>query len=120
MSENDGGDFGSFLAGFVIGGLVGAAVALVLAPQSGAETRSSITGKGQDMVSAGEERYQSAVASAEAYAQQVGDRASQFGQDVEEKTRIVLDEGLRAINTSDDEESSDTADSGDIEEPEAS
>ena len=53
MSDNDGGDFGSFLAGFVIGGLVGGAVALVLAPRSGAETRSQITGRGRELVDAG-------------------------------------------------------------------
>lgn len=44
MSEQDN-DFGTFLAGFVIGGLVGAAVALVMAPQSGEETRSAIMEK---------------------------------------------------------------------------
>ena len=40
-NENESG-LGAFLAGFIIGGLVGAAVALVLAPQSGEETRSQI------------------------------------------------------------------------------
>lgn len=34
---------GAFLAGFIIGGLVGAAVALILAPQSGEETRTQFT-----------------------------------------------------------------------------
>ena len=38
MAQNDN-DFSAFLAGFVVGGLVGAAVALILAPQSGEETR---------------------------------------------------------------------------------
>ena len=33
MSDND--SFGAFFAGFVIGGLVGAATALLMAPQSG-------------------------------------------------------------------------------------
>lgn len=44
MSDNN--DFGSFLAGFMIGGLVGAAVALLLAPQSGEETRQVIKDRG--------------------------------------------------------------------------
>ena len=44
MSEQDS-DFGNFLAGFVIGGLVGAAVALLMAPQSGEETRATIMEK---------------------------------------------------------------------------
>jgi gas vesicle protein len=38
---NDSG-FGSFLAGVVIGGLIGAAVGLLLAPQSGEELREQV------------------------------------------------------------------------------
>ena len=38
-------DFGAYLAGFIIGGLVGAAAALLLAPQSGEETRTQIREK---------------------------------------------------------------------------
>jgi gas vesicle protein len=44
MAENDNA-FGSFLAGILIGGLVGAAAALLLAPQSGEETRTQIKDK---------------------------------------------------------------------------
>jgi gas vesicle protein len=43
MSEKDG--FGSFLVGFLVGGIAGAAVALLYAPQSGAETRVQIKDK---------------------------------------------------------------------------
>ena len=43
MSDNN--DLGSFLAGFIIGGLVGTAVALLMAPQSGEETRTLIKDK---------------------------------------------------------------------------
>ena len=43
MSERD--DFGTFLLGFIIGGLTGAVVALMLAPQSGEETRTVIKEK---------------------------------------------------------------------------
>ena len=38
-------EFGSFLAGFFIGSLAGAAAALLLAPQSGEETRTLIREK---------------------------------------------------------------------------
>jgi gas vesicle protein len=44
MSDNDT-DFGAYLAGFIIGGLVGAAAALLLAPQSGEETRTLLRDK---------------------------------------------------------------------------
>lgn len=43
MSDRD--DFGAFLVGFMAGGLVGAAVALLFAPQSGEETRTLIRDK---------------------------------------------------------------------------
>jgi gas vesicle protein len=42
---SDSNDFGNFFAGFIMGGLVGAAVALLLAPQSGEETRAIIKDK---------------------------------------------------------------------------
>jgi gas vesicle protein len=44
MSDRSGG--AEFFAGLVIGGLVGATLALLLAPQSGEETRAQIRDKG--------------------------------------------------------------------------
>ena len=43
MSERD--EFGAFLVGFIVGGLTGAVVALLFAPQSGEETRALIKDK---------------------------------------------------------------------------
>ncbi len=43
MSDHD--DFGAFLIGFVVGGIAGAVAALLLAPQSGEETRALIKDK---------------------------------------------------------------------------
>ena len=43
--SNDDGNFGSFFAGVVLGGLIGAGVALLYAPQSGEETRILIKDK---------------------------------------------------------------------------
>ena len=43
MSDRD--DFGSFMIGFVVGGVAGAIVALLFAPQSGEETRTLIKDK---------------------------------------------------------------------------
>ena len=44
MSDNNN-DFGAFLVGFIVGGLTGAAVSLLFAPQSGEETRKIIQDK---------------------------------------------------------------------------
>ena len=70
---------GSFLAGFVIGGLIGAGVALLMAPQSGEETRALIADKSielRDRASETATDYQTkagelASQTAEAYDQQV-------------------------------------------------
>ena len=43
MADRD--DFGAFLMGFVVGGVAGAVTALLLAPQSGEETRTLIKEK---------------------------------------------------------------------------
>ncbi len=43
MSDRD--DFGVFLIGFIVGGVAGAVTALLLAPQSGEETRTLIRDK---------------------------------------------------------------------------
>lgn len=50
MGNNDRHDSGmGFFSGFVLGGLVGAVVAVVLAPQSGEETRDLIRGKAHEV-----------------------------------------------------------------------
>ena len=43
MSDHD--DFGAFLVGFIVGGVAGAVAALLLAPQSGEDTRAFIKDK---------------------------------------------------------------------------
>ncbi len=50
MSERDS-DLGAFLAGVLVGGLMGAAAALMLAPQSGEETRAMIRERGIELKS---------------------------------------------------------------------
>ncbi len=48
MTENRN-NFGSFATGLLIGGMVGAAVSLLNAPQSGEETREQIKAKGIEL-----------------------------------------------------------------------
>lgn len=103
MSENNN-ELGSFLAGFVIGGLVGAATALILAPQSGEETRSQIAGKSQELRSQSGERLQQYRDLADTRTQEYRERAGsafasartqiqEAGNPVLEQARIVLDSG---------------------------
>ena len=67
---SDSNDFGTFFAGLVVGGLVGAAVALLLAPQSGEETREMIQAKGIEL----------------------RDRAVEYGQDARSRATAALDD----------------------------
>jgi len=91
MADNNG-DLGSFLAGFVIGGLIGAGVALLLAPQSGEETRDYIKDKSIELRDRAYETAEEARGKAELIAQQARDRASEIqvgGKPVFGKKEVV-------------------------------
>lgn len=92
MSENNN-ELGSFLAGFVIGGLVGAATALILAPQSGEETRQQVASKSRDLRSTSEERLQQYRKRADNIVADTRGRMQETGGRVQEQARIVLDSG---------------------------
>jgi gas vesicle protein len=79
MSDNN--DFLTFFAGMVIGGLVGAATALLLAPQSGEQTRTLIRDKGIELKDKAVE-----------YGQDVQLRAEKALDDTREQLEIVLDD----------------------------
>ena len=68
MSDNN--DFGVFFAGLVIGGLVGAAAALLTAPKSGEETRTLIKDKSIEL----------------------RDRAVEVSQDARHKAEVALED----------------------------
>ncbi len=98
MSDNSSSDMGAFLAGFVIGGLVGAATAIILAPQSGAETRAQIAAKRDELVRAGSDQYQHARETATQYTEEYKARASDVIDQTRQQAshlqeRIVLNKG---------------------------
>jgi gas vesicle protein len=64
MTDRNGGDFGSFFSGFLMGGIIGAAVALLMAPQSGEETRKLIREKGIELRDMSNEALEKAAAEA--------------------------------------------------------
>ncbi len=63
MSDNDG--FSSFLVGFIVGGLTGAVVSLLLAPQSGEETRAVLKDKAIELKDRASDTAEEAYARAE-------------------------------------------------------
>ena len=66
MADRD--DFGAFLVGFVVGGLTGAVVALLFAPQSGEETRTQIKERGIELRDKAAKQAEAAIAKAESLA----------------------------------------------------
>jgi gas vesicle protein len=102
--DNNDSNFGSFLAGFIFGGLVGAATAIILAPQSGRATRKQIADITNEMRDESMERFESARGMADTYAREYRDmaesmaadtreRVQSLGDQVQEQARIVLDNG---------------------------
>lgn len=71
MSDRNGGDFGSFFSGFLMGGIIGAAVALLMAPQSGEETRKYIREKGIELRDMSTSALEKAAAEARARAEEL-------------------------------------------------
>lgn len=98
MADNDG-DFGSFVSGFMIGGLIGAAVALLLAPQSGEETRILIRDKSIELKDQVESTASDARVRAEELAKDARVRASEAqksGQVVLEQQKSRIEDALEA------------------------
>jgi len=103
MSDRD--EFGAFLVGFVVGGLTGAVVALLFAPQSGEETRALIKDKSIELrdraTTSAEEliaRAESAAAEARARAEELTklarERATELANEVRERGKGAIDKGL--------------------------
>ncbi len=98
MSDRES-DIGAFLAGFVVGGLVGAVTALLLAPQSGEETRTlirdkSIELKGQVESTAADARVkvEGVAADARAKAEKLAQDAKSRAEDLQKRGQVLLDE----------------------------
>ncbi len=91
---SDENDFGNFVSGFVVGGLIGAAMALLLAPQSGEETRTVIREKGIEL------RDRAAVTAEEARlrAEKALEDARLRADQAAEEVRLRADELSRLIS----------------------
>ena len=90
MSERD--EFGAFLVGFIVGGLSGAVVALLFAPQSGEETRALIKDKSIELRDRAQTSAEEALARAEAAAQEARARADELARQLKERGQVVYDD----------------------------
>ena len=90
MADNSG-DLGSFLAGFVIGGLIGAGVALLMAPQSGEETRAFITDKSIEL----RDRAYETAGDVQSRAGEVASKTAQAYDDQVQRIQAAVDAGKK-------------------------
>jgi gas vesicle protein len=90
MSDRD--EFGAFLVGFIVGGLSGAVVALLFAPQSGEETRALIKDKSIELRDKAQVTAEEAMARAEAAAADARARADEMAQQLRERSQQMMDE----------------------------
>jgi gas vesicle protein len=89
MSDRD--EFGAFLVGFLVGGLSGAVVALLFAPQSGEETRAQIKDKTIELRDKAQVSAEEAIARAEAVAADARARADELARQLRERGRGAAD-----------------------------
>ena len=90
MSDRD--EFGAFLVGFIVGGLSGAVVALLFAPQSGEETRALIKDKSIELRDKAQITAEEAIARAEAAAAEARARADDLARQLRERGQTVVED----------------------------
>ena len=89
MKQNKGGYGLGFMAGMLMGGLAGAAVALVMAPQSGPQTRALIMDKSIEIKGQVDETVHHARSQAEGVVEDVKGKARQIENNVQAATRAA-------------------------------
>jgi gas vesicle protein len=92
VTMNDRDEFGAFLVGFIVGGLSGAVVALLFAPQTGEETRALIKDKSIELRDKAQVTAEEAMARAEAAAADARARADEMAQQLRDRSQQMMDE----------------------------
>ncbi|MBN1267130.1 MAG: YtxH domain-containing protein [Anaerolineales bacterium] len=99
MTKEKDGDFGAYVSGFLLGGLVGAAVALLLAPQSGEETRALIGDKAIELKDQVDQKATEAITRAEELAGEAKQKATalqQQGKEIIDTQKTKLEKAIEA------------------------
>ncbi len=101
MSDRD--EFGAFLVGFIVGGLTGAVVSLLFAPQSGEETRAVIKERSIELrdkaALEAEEAWRKAEEAAREARARTEELAAQTRSRGEEITLKAKERGLELVET---------------------
>ena len=105
---SDESNFGSFLMGFTVGALAGAIVSLLMAPQSGEETRQVLKEKAIELKEKGAETYEDtkqraetaykdAIAKADELAKVAKEKAAEISRSAKVKVEKVADDVAEAV-----------------------
>jgi gas vesicle protein len=104
MSDND--EFGAFLVGFIVGGVAGGVAALLLAPQSGEETRAIIKERSIELrdkaAVEAEEAWKRAETAAIDARTRADELAKQFIAQSEELTHKAQERGMEMVENAKD------------------
>jgi len=95
MSDRD--DFGAFLIGFVVGGVAGAVAALLLAPQSGEETRSLIKDKSIELRDKAAEQADLIAKKASEQADLIAKKAGEVSTEARTRGKELVESAKKAI-----------------------
>ncbi len=103
MAEKD--EFGAFLLGFLVGGLTGAVTALLLAPQSGEETRNVIREKAIELSDKASSTIEDAYSQAESAAVEARARFDELAKTTRDRAdeltsrgKVILEEQKTKIS----------------------
>ena len=103
MSDNNN-EFGAFMSGLLLGGIAGAITALLLAPQSGEETRKVIIEKSMEIkdkaletVDEARVRAEKAAEDARTAAQEYTQKLQDQAKNIQEQGRVILEEQKQKI-----------------------
>ena len=101
-SDNRNGHGRAVVAGVLVGGITGAITALLLAPQSGKETRSQIQGKVSDVRDRAGEKVEDTLEQIRSRAEQVKLEVGGKASELKAKGRDVLVEQLDRVSAAAD------------------
>lgn len=102
--SNNSDSTGSFLAGFIIGGLVGAAASLILAPQSGREAREQLSRQGTRLRQSSTTHIQNVarIVTGDKEEDDTAQRFDEIGKRIHQNAEQLLDKDIKNASDSQD------------------
>lgn len=98
MNENESSGSGMFLLGAVAGALVGAGVALLMAPKAGTEMRQDLNAGWTSLRAAAARRYREMAERAGVQLENIEEKADQLADQLENSAREAVDAASSRLN----------------------